>query len=83
MSYKQLEVSVMKKDGFDAEDILRYLVLSLRDDKALSTTLAKAGLSKNAGRPIITGEGTVNLDSAVRLAEACGYRLTLEVIEDE
>lgn len=81
MSYKQLEISVMKKDGFDAEDMLRYLVLSLRDDQSLSTTLAKAGLSKNAGRPIITGEGTVNLATAVRLAEACGYRLTLEVIE--
>ena len=83
MSYKQSQINEMRSGGYDAEDMLRYLVLSMRDDKSLSTTLARAGLSKNAGRPIITGEGTINLDSAVRLAEACGYRLTLEEIENE
>ena len=79
MAYKREIIDMMAREGCDADDMIQYLVLSLRDDKSLSTTLASAGLSKNACRNIITGEGTVNLTTAIRLAEACGYRLTLGV----
>lgn len=81
MAYKREVIDMMALEGLDADDMLQYLVLSLRDDKSLKSTLEAAGLSKNACRNIITGEGTVNLNTAVRIAEACGYRLTLEVRE--
>lgn len=81
MSYKQGMIEQMKAHDADAQLLLEYLVLSLRDDKTLSTLLKSEGLSKNACRNVITGEGTVSLTTAMKVAEACGYRLTLEVIE--
>jgi len=81
MSYKQDRIMAIKKDGGEADELIQCLVLSLRDDNSLKPTLERIGLSKNACRKIITGEGTVNLDTAIKIARVCGYHLTLEVIE--
>lgn len=79
---ESLTVARIQREGATASEALQYVLDCRRQKRKLSETARSADVPKNTLWRMIKGEGSTTLYSAERIAEALGYRLTLEVYDE-
>lgn len=76
---EEMTVARIQREGATASEALQYVMRMRRADRKVSEVCESAGLSTGVATRFLQGKGTPNLYTAELLAEACGYKLTLEV----
>lgn len=81
-AYEQLTVERLQREGATATEVIQYLLECRRASRKVAHVARSAGLPNNTVWRIIRQEGGTTLYNAERIAEAMGYRLTLEVLDE-
>lgn len=77
---EKFKVAQMIYDDATVDEILEYVISERVRKRMMDKTLRKAGLSKGALNGFRHG-GSTSLYTAESFLQACGYKLTVEVIE--
>lgn len=79
---EEMTVARIQREGATASEALQYVAKNRRASRKIKQLCDSCGVSKNTITRLIQGTGTPTLYSAELFAEACGYRLTLEVNDE-
>lgn len=79
---ESLTVARIQREGATASEALQYVLKCRRQRRKVRETARSADIPVNTLWRLMNGEGGTTLYNAERIAEALGYRLTLEVLDE-